>query len=124
MAKKNNHETVSVEMVEDLATAIAGSRMTQIARTYLNIDMDAINKLQLKSKENRWKFNKKVIQHFLKENDRTVSCANLIVDLILIRSVFQYIIKDFTRKYGYFRSLVFHFRNWQRLLKKQQWQVS
>ena len=78
MAKKNNHETVSVEMVEDLATAIAGSRITQIARTYLNIDMDAINKFQLKSKENRSKFNKKVIQHFLKDNDRTVSCATLL----------------------------------------------
>ena len=77
MAKNNNHETVSVEMVEDLATAIAGNRMTQIARTYLNIDMDAISKLQLKSKENKWKFNKKVIQHFLKDNDRAVSGATL-----------------------------------------------
>ena len=62
---------ITIEMIEDLAGTIPASTMTQIARTYLNLDIDLIDCLRVEAKDNNWRFNFEVLNQFMKTNDNS-----------------------------------------------------
>ena len=62
---------VSIRMIEDLASTIPSSNMTQIARTYLKLDIDLIDSLRDEAKDNNWRFNVEVLNEFTKSDDNS-----------------------------------------------------
>ena len=75
MAAVNNVKPpLSQEELGDLASTLPGSRIKQIARNILNMDVDVIDFLQDEAKGNNWKFIYKLLDRYGqdKENPRQV----------------------------------------------------
>ena len=69
--EKLPEKNITIEMIEDLAGTIPASTMTQIARTYLKLDIDLIDCLRVEAKNNNWRFNFEVLNQFMKTNDNS-----------------------------------------------------
>ena len=75
MAAVNNvKQALSQEELGDLASTLPGSRIKQIARNNLNMDVDVIDFLQDEAKGNNWRFIYKLLDRYRqdKENPRQV----------------------------------------------------
>ena len=75
--KKESGKSLSKEELGDLASIIPGSRIKQIARTNLNMDVDVIDLLGTESRGNNWRFIYKLLDRYSqdKENPRQVISA-------------------------------------------------